>query len=67
MPSLKTRIAYQGIVLETAQASLSDAASSVAAATETLTDIQSGNLDLAAVRIGGQRFINNGGNLEVEP
>ncbi len=74
MPSLRTRQAYQGIVLNTAQDALDDAAAAVSAATETLgdventiTDLQAGAVDLEAVTIGGQRFVNNGGVLELEP
>lgn len=67
MPSLRTRIAYQSIAIDNAQAALSNAAASVAAATGTMNDIQSGDFNLPAITINGQRFINNGGNLEVEP
>ena len=67
MPSIKTRVAYQNIALAQAQDALVEAATAVADATDALTDIQTGTLDLDAVTIGGQRFINNGGVLEVEP
>lgn len=74
MPSLRTRQAYQSIVLATAQDALGDAAAAVVAATETLgtvqdtiTDLQAGVVNLDAVTIGGDRFVNNGGVLEREP
>lgn len=67
MPSLRTRIAFDRIVLATAQDALADAAASVATATQQLNDIQAGTLDLSAVKVGGQRFINSGGNLVAEP
>lgn len=67
MPSLRTRIAYQNIVLDGAQAALVEAQAAVSAATETLTDLQSGTIDLDAITIGGQMFVNNAGVLEVAP
>jgi thiamine monophosphate kinase len=81
MPSLKTRLSYQSIVLDTAQVALSDAAAvaaaasvAVASATATLgtvqgnlTDIADGVFDLDALTVGGARFVNNAGVLEVEP
>lgn len=74
MPSLRTRQAYQGIVLTTAQDALGDAAAAVASATETLgtvqdtiTDLQGGVLNLDAVTVGGKRFVNVGDDLVVEP
>lgn len=67
MPSLRTRTAYQNIVLATAQDALVEAAAAVSDATTALNDIQTGTLDLDAVKIGGQRFINDGGALVAEP
>ncbi len=67
MPSLRTRTRYQGIALAQADAALAEATAELASATSDLADIQSGTLDLDAVTIGGQRFVNNGGVLEVEP
>jgi hypothetical protein len=74
MPSLRTRQAYQNIILSTAQDALGDAAAAVADATETLgtvqdtiTDIQAGTLDLDAVTVGGKKFINVGDELVPEP
>jgi hypothetical protein len=56
MPSLKTRIAYQGIALAQADAALSAAASAVAGATTQLEDLQDGELDLVAIKLGGTRL-----------
>ena len=67
MPSFRTRMAYDRIVLATAQDALADAGAAVTAATEQLEQISDGTLDLDAVTIGGTRFINNGGVLEPEP
>lgn len=68
MPSLRTRQAFDRTVIATAEAALGEAAAAVADATETLTDIQSGTLDLDAITVGGQRFIYDGvGDLIVEP
>lgn len=67
MPSIRTRTRYQGLVLETAKASIAVAAAAVSVATATLTDLESGTLDVAAIKVGGQRFINDGGTLVAEP
>ncbi len=74
MPSLRTRISYAGMAasnieatVAVAQAALAEAAVAVAEATDTLEEIETGVLDLEAVTVGGQRFINNGGVLEPEP
>lgn len=74
MPSSRTRQAYQAVVLNTAQAALADAAVAVATATDTLTtvqstigDIQAGTVDLDAVMVGGQKFVNIDGSLELAP
>lgn len=67
MPSLRTRIAYANITLDTAQDALAAAATEVAQATVALDGISLGTLDLDAVMVGGTRFINNGGVLEPEP
>lgn len=64
MPSLATRIAYDRMTLKTAQADLAQAAQTVSAATDQLEALQSGDLELTAIKVGGQKFINNGGNLE---
>lgn len=67
MPSLRTRIRYQGLVLERSEAAIAEATVQLETATETLGDLEAGTLDLDAVTIGGQRFINDGGTLVVEP
>jgi hypothetical protein len=74
MPSLRTRQAYDRHVLATAEVALSEAASAVSAATDTLetvqgniTDLTSGDLELDAVNVGGVRLIWNGSEFEVEP
>lgn len=67
MPSIRTRIRYQGMTLETAEDALASAAAEVAAATTTLSNIETGTLDLDAVKVGGVRFINSGGSLVAEP
>lgn len=66
MPSIKTRVAYQNIALAQAEVALTAAATAVASATDTLSDIEDGALDLSAITVGGQRFVNNAGNLELE-
>lgn len=67
MPSLRTRTRYQGIALAQADEAIAAATAGLTQATTTLDAIETGTLDLDAVTIGGQRFVNNGGNLEVEP
>lgn len=67
MPSLKTRIAYQGIALAQADAALAAASSAVAGATTQLEDLQEGTLDLSAITVNGKRFIEDGGELILEP
>lgn len=67
MPSLKTRLAYQGIALAQADEALADAATAVSAATGQLEDLQDGTLDLSAITVNGKRFIEDGGALVVEP
>lgn len=60
MPSLATRTRYQGIVLQQAEAALENTSA-------LLIDLQDGELDVEAITVGGQRFINDGGTLVVEP
>lgn len=67
MPSLRTRIAYANITLDTAQDALAAASTQVAAAASTLSTLQNGTLNLSAVKVGGVRFINSGGDLVAEP
>ena len=67
MPSLRTRIMYNDVVLRTAESALSAAAAAVSSATADLAAIEAGTLDLDAVTIGGTRFINDGGTLVAEP
>jgi spermidine/putrescine-binding protein len=67
MPSLRTRINHDRRVLASAEDALADASEAVADATESLEDLASGDLNLAAITIGGARFVNNGGLLELEP
>jgi hypothetical protein len=67
MPSLRTRIRYQEVILDVAEEALADAAAAVASATAALEDIELGVLDLDAITVGGLRFINDGGTLVVEP
>lgn len=67
MPSLATRMAYQGLALASAQDALADAAAEVAAATAQLADLADGELELDAITVGGVRFINDGGALVAEP
>lgn len=67
MPSLRTRTRYQGLVLETAQDAIADAAAAVSSATDTLNDIEAGTLDLDAITVGGQQFINDSGVLVAAP
>lgn len=67
MPSLATRMRYQGIVLERAEAALSEAAEAVGNATETLEAIEAGTLDMDAITVGGVRFIHSFGDLIPEP
>jgi hypothetical protein len=64
MASIKTRIAYDRVILATAQADLSDAAAAVASATSDLSLLTTGDLELAALTVGGIKFINNAGVLE---
>lgn len=73
MPSLRTRMQYDRLVLETAEQAIAGASEALADATETIdassADLQalaSGNFDVDAITINGQRFINNGGILEPE-
>lgn len=73
MPSIKTRLAYQSIALDQANEALSqaaveiaEAASGVDAATTQLEDLQIGELDLAAIKVNGKRFIEDGGALVLE-
>lgn len=67
MPSLRTRTRYQGLVLETAQDEIAEAAAALSTATDTLSDLESGTLDVDAITVGGVRFIESGGNLIPEP
>ena len=74
MPSLRTRQAYDRITLAASQEALADASAAVATATETLgtvqgtiTNIENGTLDLAAITVNGKRFIESGDALVVEP
>jgi hypothetical protein len=67
MPSLATRMAYQGLALASAQDALADAAAEVAAATEALEQLEAGTLEVDAIVVGGVRFINDGGSLVAEP
>jgi len=67
MPSFRTRIAVQNIVLATAQQELVEAAAAVSDATDLLEDLQAGVLDVDAITVGGQQFINDGGTLVVAP
>lgn len=67
MPSLRTRIRYQEVKLGLSQDALADAAAAVATATDQLEDIAAGTLDLDAITVGGQRFINDAGTLVLEP
>lgn len=64
MPSVKTRLAYQAAKQNVVQAALDQAASTVSDATNQLTSLSLGNLDLDAITIGGNRFVNNNGILE---
>lgn len=50
----------------TAQAEASSAAAAASQANSLIEDIEAGELDLSAVKVSGQRFINNGGVLEAE-
>lgn len=51
-----------------AQASADSASAAATSATTAISQIESGTLDLAAVKIGGTRFVNDGsGNLIAEP
>lgn len=67
MPSLRTKMTYNSIVLASASDALSDATVAVANATSNLEALADGTLELDAVTIGGTRFINNAGSLEPEP
>lgn len=67
MPSLRTKMIYNSIVLASASDALSDATVAVANATSNLEALADGTLELDAVTIGGTRFINNAGSLEPEP
>lgn len=67
MPSLSTRLAYQAMTLDQAEAATISAIAAAAAANEAVEAIEGGTLDLDAVTVGGQRFINSGGNLIPEP
>lgn len=67
MPSLRTRIMYNDVVLRTAETALASAAAAVADATADLEAIADGTLDLDAITIGGTRFVNDGGTLVAEP
>lgn len=67
MPSVKTRLTYQGLSLAQAQDALADASAAVAAATDQLTDIADGTLNVDAITVGGVRFVNDGGSLVQEP
>lgn len=81
MPSLATRLAisrYQTANVEAAAEAAQAAAATAAAAAVTaqtaantandvIADIEDGVLDLDAVKVGGQRFINSAGTLVPEP
>jgi hypothetical protein len=67
MPSLATRISYQNLTLATAQEALAEAAAAVAEATNDLEALAGGELELEAITVGGQRFVNSGGVLIAEP
>lgn len=73
MPSLRTRVRFQNLVLETAEEAIAEATADLAVASEAVNEATSdlaalalGSLDLAAITIDGTRFVNNGGVLEPE-
>lgn len=73
MPSIKTRVAYDRIILAAAEEALAEATAQLTETTEAVSDatgdleaLATGNLDLAAIQIGGVRFVNNAGVLEPE-
>jgi hypothetical protein len=55
------------LVLERAQAEIEDATTALATATDTLSDLEAGTLDLSAVTINGDRYISDGTNLVLAP
>lgn len=60
--------AAQASTAATAASNAATAAQSTAdASAETLTALQSGDLVLDSINIGGQVFVNNGGSIEAEP
>lgn len=67
MPSLSTRLQHDRHVLANAEVALATASEAVAEAAGSLADLADGTLALDAITVGGQRFINNGGLLELEP
>lgn len=74
MPSLATRLAVQRLTLANTEAAAAAAIAAAeaaniaaAAANDAIEDLEAGTLDLDAVSVGGQRFINDGGTLVVEP
>jgi hypothetical protein len=74
MPSLATRLAIAKLTLANTEAaadaaiSAANAANTAAAnANATIAEIESGTLDLDAVKVGGTRFVNSGGSLVAEP
>lgn len=74
MPSLRTRNAYDRIILATAEDAIVEATEqlvetteAVSVATSDLEALALGNLNLDAITIDGQRFVNNAGVLEPAP
>jgi hypothetical protein len=67
MPSLRTRQVLDRRGLRTAEAALGEAAAAVTTATQTLTELTSGDLELDAINYQGTRLIWNGTTFEEEP
>jgi hypothetical protein len=67
MPSLATRLAVARIGLNGVDTAVAAAQAAADTATAAVTEIQSGTLDLSAVKVGGVRFIESGGSLVAEP
>lgn len=60
-------IAAANQAVTVAQAAADTANTAAGAANEAVAGLSSGDFDLSAVMIGGQRFVNNNGTLQVEP
>lgn len=67
MPSVSTRLAFQRMVIAGAEAAAAAANAAAANANAAIDDLEAGNLDLDAVTVGGERFVNTGGSLNPEP